>query len=61
MLILLLLISIAILVIGTIRYLKVGKFNTGWDDFKEGQPLQILGVVCIVITTIAIITYIKES
>lgn len=58
MLILLLAISIAILVVGTIRYMKVGKFNTdcGWDDFKEGQLLQILGVICIVITTITIIT-----
>lgn len=56
MLILLLVISIAILVVGTIRYMKVGKFNTdcGWDDFKEGQLLQIFGVICIVITTIAI-------
>lgn len=58
MLILLLAISIAILVVGTIRYMKVGKFNTdcGWDDFKEGQLLQILGVICIIITTIAIAT-----
>ena len=56
MLILLLVISIAILVVGTIRYMKVGKFNTdcGWDNFKEGQLLQIFGVICIVITTIAI-------
>lgn len=56
MLILLLAISIAILVVGTIRYMKVGKFNKdcGWDDFKEGQLLQGLGVICIAITTIAI-------
>ena len=58
MLILLLVISIAILVVGTIRYMKVGKFNTNCDcdDFQEGQLLQILGVICIVITTIAIAT-----
>lgn len=56
MLILLLAISIAILVAGTIRYMKVGKYDKdcGWDDFKKGQPLQVLGTILIVIITIAI-------
>jgi hypothetical protein len=58
MLILLLLISIAILVIGTIRYLKVGKLanDVFWDDFRPGQLLQILGVILIIVTLIATIT-----
>lgn len=55
MLILLLLISITILVVGTIRYVKIGRYSKleSWDDWKKGQILQLVGTFAIIITLVA--------